>query len=213
MHAVLQKRFWANGRSILIVRISRLPGSLAASSLKRRVCWSQTGVSKEGTTLISRAFPLEFSRVIGERSLATTVKLGALSPTLISGPTRVSEFPLKVMTPLLSWAMIVPPVFSRFVRGGSEKKYRALAERLKSIFNIPPGKNAVKETSGPCGPGSSGGTGQGENPGLCVSGFCRGFGRNSEVKGGKGSSSCGETAGTRNLEDRIRIGKEKSIYK
>ena len=127
-------------------KVARQLGRSAASSLKRRVCWSQTGVSKEGTTLISRAFPRELSNVTGERSLAITTKLGALSPTLISGPISVSEFPLKVMTPLLSWDMIVPPMFGRFVHCGSEKRCRAIAERLELFFNIPPWNSAVKET-------------------------------------------------------------------
>ena len=43
-----QKRAWANGRSMLTVRTATFAGSRAASSSKRFVCASQTGVSSDG---------------------------------------------------------------------------------------------------------------------------------------------------------------------
>ena len=46
------------GRSQLMVRMRMLSESLAASVLKRRVCMSQTGVSREGTTLMTSTLPL-----------------------------------------------------------------------------------------------------------------------------------------------------------
>ena len=52
------QRVCAKGRSQLMVRIRTLSESLVASVLKRRVCMSQTGVSREGTTLRISTLPL-----------------------------------------------------------------------------------------------------------------------------------------------------------
>ena len=56
--AAPHQRVWAKGRSQLMVRMRTLSESLAASVLKRRVCMSQTGVSREGTTLMTSTLPL-----------------------------------------------------------------------------------------------------------------------------------------------------------
>src|SRR5579862_8353341 len=92
---------------MLMVKISTL-GILAASSLKRLVCASHTGVSSDGTTLMMRTeLPVSF-KVTGFNPLSTTLKSGAVSPALSSGPISVRGLPLMVVAPGLS---IVPPNF------------------------------------------------------------------------------------------------------
>src|ERR1019366_3092377 len=99
------QRFWANGRSMLTVIMLTL-GSLPASSLKRLVCASHTGVSSDGITLMMRTWlPVSFN-VTGFRPLSTVWKSGAASPAFNSGPINVRGFPFRVVAPALS---ITPP--------------------------------------------------------------------------------------------------------
>src|SRR3989475_6325315 len=106
--AAPHQRFWANGRSMLIVHTS-IPGpSLPASWLNRRVSVSHTGVSSDGTELRRSTLPFASLRRTAWRLVSTAVTSGAGCPGLISGPTRVRGVPLKVTTPLRSSAMEVP---------------------------------------------------------------------------------------------------------
>src|SRR5512139_2253415 len=102
MPAAAHHRFWANGRSRLTVRITTFPGRPAASLLKRLVSVSHTGVSSDGTALMTLTFPAKSASDTGASPVSTTRKSGALSPALISGPRRVIGFPLNVMIPLRS---------------------------------------------------------------------------------------------------------------
>ena len=70
---------------MLIVKI-RMPGNFAASSSKRLVCASHTGVSRDGTTLNIRTPPPVFDKFIGCKLASTTSKSGAGSPTLSAEP-------------------------------------------------------------------------------------------------------------------------------
>src|SRR5947209_10088522 len=111
------QRFWANGRSILTEYISTA-GSLVASSLKRFVCMSQTGVSSEGTTEKTRtAFPV-FASVNGFRPASTTSKSGAFSPTFSAGPSKVIGLPCNVVAPgrsiTCSAAFVISFLFYQF---------------------------------------------------------------------------------------------------
>src|ERR1035438_6982294 len=98
------QRFWANGRSMLTVMMST-PGSLAASSLKRLVWASQTGVSSEGITLMMRTrLPVSFRATVLSPP-STRLKSGAASPTFSSGPTSVLGLPFITVSmdlPLIS---------------------------------------------------------------------------------------------------------------
>src|SRR4029453_281112 len=94
--AAPHQRFWAKGRSMLIVHTSTPPGSLPASVLKRRVPVSHPGVSSEGTALRMTTLPLASLSFTGARALSTAVKSGAAWPALISGPTSVPGFPRSV---------------------------------------------------------------------------------------------------------------------
>src|SRR5262245_202714 len=84
-----QKRAWANGRSMLTVSTATLAGSRAASSLKRFVCASHTGVSREGTTLSTSVLPAKSCSVTSRRPSGPrwwSLKSGARSPAWSSGP-------------------------------------------------------------------------------------------------------------------------------
>src|SRR5579871_6113205 len=102
MFSAPQNRAWAKGRSAVTVSTSTEEGRLATSLLKRWVWVEQTAVSSEGATERMRVLPLKLSRETSPRLLVKTLKLGALSPTLMSGPRRVKGPPLKVTTPLRS---------------------------------------------------------------------------------------------------------------
>src|SRR5574340_446569 len=104
---VSHQRRCANGRSMLTARTST-PESFPTSSLKRFVWASQTGVSSEGTTLMMRTLPPVSRSVTGLSVVSTTVKLGAFSPGLISGPISVNGLPLRVTAPVRS--MCDPPL-------------------------------------------------------------------------------------------------------
>src|SRR5690554_3815149 len=80
---------------MLIVNTFTFP-SRSASSLKRFVWASQTPVSSEGTTLIIFG-PSKSDKDFGDKSLANTVKSGALSPTFNSSPTSTFGAPLNVI--------------------------------------------------------------------------------------------------------------------
>src|SRR5262249_40585832 len=60
------------------------------------VCWLQTGVSSEGTTLKRRAFAGVLARVTDSRAPLRQSKSGALSPFFSCGPTRDKGLPLNV---------------------------------------------------------------------------------------------------------------------
>src|SRR5438552_3514545 len=91
MLASVQKRFWANGKSRLMVKQATLSLSSARALSKRLVCSLHTGVSSDGTTLNRRALPGVLARVTISRPLLTQAKSGALLPGLSSGPTSVNE--------------------------------------------------------------------------------------------------------------------------
>src|SRR5437016_1078803 len=90
---------------MLTVMMSTL-GSLAASSLKRLVCASQTGVSSDGTTLMIRTLRPVSASVTSFRPLSTSLKSGAFSPGFNAGPINVNGLPFSVVAPGLS---IFPP--------------------------------------------------------------------------------------------------------
>ncbi len=90
------QRFCAKGRSHEIVKITTSSPNAVASSLKRRVCASHTPVSIEGTTLIKTVLPSKSDKCFYVKSVDNTVKSGALSPTLISGPTNVTGLLINV---------------------------------------------------------------------------------------------------------------------
>src|SRR5690606_18670271 len=92
--AAPHQRAWAKGRSMLMV-YTLTPSRLAASSLNRRTSASHTPVSSEGTERKIRTPEVSLSVTV-ERSLATTVKSRALSPTLTSSPTKVTGLPRMV---------------------------------------------------------------------------------------------------------------------
>ena len=69
----------ANGKSIDIVYIVTSP-NFAASWLKRLTSVSHTGVSNDGTVK-NTLLPLVSLNLNGFKSLSTTVKSGAVSPT------------------------------------------------------------------------------------------------------------------------------------
>src|SRR5260370_41718588 len=104
---------------MLTVRIST-PGSLAASSLKRLVCASQTGVSSDGTTLKIRTWWPVASSVTGFRLSSTTSKSGPLSPAFSSGPSSVMGLPLKVVAPALSFTS--PVLFIDVILAGCPQR-------------------------------------------------------------------------------------------
>jgi hypothetical protein len=58
MPAAPHQRFWANGRSMLTVRMTTSGPNFAASALNRRVSMSQVGVSSEGTAAMATTLPL-----------------------------------------------------------------------------------------------------------------------------------------------------------
>jgi hypothetical protein len=106
MPATEQKRLFANGRSIETFRTTTSSPTFVAASLNRRSCASQTGVSSDGVTLMTTVFPAKSASVFGARPLSRTVKSGALSPTLMAGPTRVRGFPANVTTPVRSMVRV-----------------------------------------------------------------------------------------------------------
>src|SRR4030095_518078 len=91
--AAPHQRFCANGRSRLIVQISTLPPSFAASWLNRRVSVSQVGVSSDGTELRMMTLPFASLSFTGLSPLSSAVKSGALWPGLILGPPRAVGVP------------------------------------------------------------------------------------------------------------------------
>src|SRR5262249_30183236 len=114
--ASVQKRAWANGRSRLTVYAATLSPRAWSSSANRLVCLLQTGVSSEGTTLKSRAFPVVSASETRARPAPTRVKSGALSTVFNLGPTRVTGLPLKVTSPFRASAMAASP-------GASEREH------------------------------------------------------------------------------------------
>src|SRR5689334_1458694 len=92
------------------------PFSLPASVLNRFISMSQTGVSREGTAQRIRTVPARSLPFTSLMSVATSVKFaGALSPALISGPSR-SVGTFHVTAPFLISAMMF--VLLRSGRGG-----------------------------------------------------------------------------------------------
>src|SRR5262245_20468475 len=74
---------------MLTVSTATLPGSRAASSLKRFVWASHTGVSSDGTTLSTSVLPAKSRRLTSRRPSGPrwcNLKSGARSPTRSSGP-------------------------------------------------------------------------------------------------------------------------------
>ena len=96
----MQKRAWANGKSVLTVNAATLSPRALSSSAKRLVCLLQTGVSSEGTTLKRRALPAVSASDTTASPAPTASKSGALSPGLSLGPTSVIGLPLNVTSPL-----------------------------------------------------------------------------------------------------------------
>src|ERR1700722_12630367 len=94
MFSVVQNRFWANGMSRLMVYAATLSFNSAMAVSKVWVCLLHTPVSSDGTTLNRRALAGVLARVTTSR-ISAQAKSGALSPTLISGPTRLKGFSLK----------------------------------------------------------------------------------------------------------------------
>src|SRR5437870_1764879 len=89
-----QKRFCANGRSMLTVYGATLSFSPATASSNFLVCMLHTGVSSDGTTLNRRALVGVFARVTTSKGPVTQAKLGAASPVFSCGPTSDSDLSL-----------------------------------------------------------------------------------------------------------------------
>src|SRR5579885_1928872 len=102
--SVSQKRFWAKGRSAEMTSTTVL-GSLAADSLNLRVEVWQVGVSRLGTMFRILLLPAKFLSETLLRSPSTSVKSGAVLPTLGRLPLVLTGLPFNVTV-----AMCVLPV-------------------------------------------------------------------------------------------------------
>src|SRR5512139_2547786 len=97
-----QKRLIANGRSAEMISTAVLP---TAASLKILVDFAHTGVSRLGTMLRIFFLPAKSASETSARSLLTSLKSGAVSPTLGKVPATSMGLPARVtaMLVLLEW--------------------------------------------------------------------------------------------------------------
>ena len=92
MPSALQKRPWANGRS-LDTQTTAVLSKDAARSLNSRTDWAHTPVSNEGKTLRTTRLPEKSWDVTGLRSEPTRSKVGAVVPESGSSPEMRTVFP------------------------------------------------------------------------------------------------------------------------
>src|SRR5262245_50820566 len=100
MPSAEQKRPWAKGRSAEITSTCVL-SSEAAASLNLRVEVAQVGVSRLGTILRTLRLPAKSASVLSLRLPATSLKSGAVSPTLGRLPATVTALPPRVTLDML----------------------------------------------------------------------------------------------------------------
>jgi hypothetical protein len=98
--SVVQNLPIAKGKSIETTTTSAF-STLAASTLNFLVSAAHTGVSKEGTTTTICALPCSPPIWISDKSFATTLTTGALSPTLISVPAKLTKLPFSFVVAIL----------------------------------------------------------------------------------------------------------------
>src|SRR4030095_13643664 len=105
MPSVLQKRFAARGRSVEITRTTLL-GLLPACSLKTRVDFAHTGVSRLGTMLSTLRLPAKSLSPTSLRSLPHSVKSGTVSPFFGNWPATLIGLPPSVTVAMLRLLLI-----------------------------------------------------------------------------------------------------------
>src|SRR6185312_10509611 len=115
---------------MLMVKM-RIPGSFAASSSKRFVCASHTGVSSDGTTLNIRTPPPVFAKFTGCKAASTTSKSGATSPTLSAEPASGTDFPPNIVVRFDSVLFAIAHKCSRH----SGDNFRQFAGKIPATVN------------------------------------------------------------------------------